>query len=464
MELLGLIAFPLAYGLLKRLPDRGATLSKILGVLLVSYALWLVGLAGLAPQSSFTVWGLVLVLALASGWLSWRRWPEMWEFLKRERWHLLAGEIIFLVFLLGWALIASQVPAINHTEKPMDFGFLNALMGASSYPPEDFWLAGHPVNYYHFGHLAMSGLTKLAGLPSNVSYNLAMALIPALVSTAVYGLLYNLIRLAGASRLKAVFFSLVAPLFVGLVSNLVGILHLAQARGLGGPAFWDWVGVKNLRASGGGDGFFPDQFNWWWLDTRVIDTVVDGRSLDYTITEFPFFSFLLGDLHAHVMALPFLALALGLLLNLLLSKEPPGLAWLRRNPWECAVLALSLGALGFVNTWDVPTFGVLFLAALLLAGLRRQEAGLGPALLGVAVVGLPVLAASVFLFLPFYLNLESQAAGIIPLREVSTRNPSTSCSSGVYSWPSPPPCSSGNYGACQLSDEGPTAFCPSPWR
>ena len=421
MELLGLIAFPLAYGLLKRLPDRGATLSKILGVLLVSYALWLVGLAGLAPQSSFTVWGLVLVLALASGWLAWRYWSEMWEFLKRERWHLLAGEIIFLVFLLGWALIAAQIPAINHTEKPMDFGFLNALMGASSYPPEDFWLAGHPVNYYHFGHLAMSGLTKLAGLPSNVSYNLAMALIPALVSMAVYGLLYNLIRLTGASRLKAVFFSLVAPLFVGLVSNLVGILHLAQARGWGGPAFWDWVGVKNLRASGGGDGFFPDQFNWWWLDTRVIDTVVNGRSLDYTITEFPFFSFLLGDLHAHVMALPFLALALGLLLNLLLTKEPPGLAWLRRNPWECAVLALSLGALGFVNTWDVPTFGVLFLAALLLAGLRRQEAGLGPALLGVAVVGLPVLAASVFLFLPFYLNLESQAAGIIPLREVSTR-------------------------------------------
>ena len=69
MELLSLIAFPLAYGLFKRLPDRGATLSKILGVLLVSYTLWLMGLAGLAPQSNFTVWGLVLVLALASGWL-----------------------------------------------------------------------------------------------------------------------------------------------------------------------------------------------------------------------------------------------------------------------------------------------------------------------------------------------------------------------------------------------------------
>ena len=418
---MGLVALPLAYGLFKRLPDRGATMSKVLGVLLISYALWLVGLVGLAPQSPYTVWGLVLILALASGCLAWRRRTALFEFLRRERWHLLTAEAVFLLVLIGWSLIAAQVPAINHTEKPMDFGFLNALIGASNYPPEDFWLAGHPVNYYHFGHLAISGLTKLAGLPSNVSYNLAMALIPALVSTAVYGLLYNLIRLAGASRIKSALFSLAAPLLVGMVSNLVGILHLAQTRGWGGPDFWNWVGIKDLRAIGGGGGFFPEQFNWWWRDTRVIDTVVNGRSLDYTITEFPFFSFLLGDLHAHVMALPFLALALGLLLNLLLTKAPPGLGWLRRNPWESAALALSLGALGFINTWDVPTFSVVFLAVLLLVGLRRKDAGLDSALIGVAVVGLPVLAASAILFLPFYLNLESQAAGIMPLREVSTR-------------------------------------------
>ena len=420
VELLSFAALPLAYSLFKRLPDRGATLSKVFGILLFSYALWLVGLAGLAPQSHATVWVLFLVLAAASGWLAWCKRHELWDFLKRERWHLLASEVVFVAVLIGWTLIAAQAPAINHTEKPMDFGFLNALIGASSYPPEDFWLASHPVNYYHFGHLTMSGLTILSGLPSNITYNLSMALVPALASVAVYGLLYNIIRLTGASRLKAGLFSLAAPVFVGLLSNLVGILHFFQTRGLGGHAFWDWIGIKDLRAIGGG-GFFPDQFNWWWRDTRVIDTVVNGRSLDYTITEFPFFSFLLGDLHAHVMALPFLALALGLLLNVLLSKSPPGLAWLRNNPWKCAALALSIGALGFINTWDIPTLGTFFLAALLLTGLRRKDAGLGSALLRATIVGLPVLAGAVALFLPFYLNLESQAAGIVPLREVSTR-------------------------------------------
>ena len=420
VELLSFASLPLAYRLFKRLPDRGATFSKVLGILLFSYALWLVGLAGLAPQSQATVWVLFLALAAASGWLAWRKRREMWGFLKRERWHLLASEAVFLAILVGWTLVAAQVPAINHTEKPMDFGFLNALVGASSYPPEDFWLAGHPVNYYHFGHLIMSGLTILSGLPSNITYNLAMALVPALASVAVYGLLYNIIRMAGASRLKGGLFSLAGPLFVGLISNLVGILHFFQTRGWGGSGFWEWIGIKDLRAMAG-SGFFPDQFNWWWRDTRVIDTVVNGRSLDYTITEFPFFSFLLGDLHAHVMALPFLALALGLLLNVLLSKSPPSFAWLRRNPWECAALSLSIGALGFINTWDIPTLSTLFIATLLLTGLRHKDAGLGSALLRAAIVGLPVLAAAVVLFLPFYLNLESQAAGIVPLREVSTR-------------------------------------------
>ncbi len=420
VELLGLLAFPLAHGLFKRLPDRGATFSKILGILLFSYLLWLVGLAGISPNSHVAVAVALFAIAAPSGWLAWRRRYELLKFVKGQKWHLLASEALFIAILIGWTLVAAQVPAINHTEKPMDFGFLNVLVHASSYPPEDFWLAGHPVNYYHFGHLAMSGLTILSGLPSNVTYNLAMPLIPALASIAVYGLIYNLIRLAGTSRLKAGLLALVGPVFVGMLSNLVGILHFIQARGWGDHNFWEWIGIKYLKVSHGG-GLFPEQFNWWWRDTRVIDTVVDGRSLDYTITEFPFFSFLLGDLHAHVMALPFVALALGLILNTLLTKDPPGLGWLRRNPWQSAALALSIGALGFINTWDIPTVGVLFLATLLLTGLQQRCAGLGTALLNASIVGVPILIAAVVLFLPFYLNLESQASGIVPLREVSTR-------------------------------------------
>ena len=66
IEILGVIAFPLTFFLLKRLPDRGATLSKVLGLLITSYLLWVLGLTGLVPYSRFTVIVVVLVIAVVS--------------------------------------------------------------------------------------------------------------------------------------------------------------------------------------------------------------------------------------------------------------------------------------------------------------------------------------------------------------------------------------------------------------
>jgi len=422
VEILGLIAFPLAYYVFKRLPDRGATLSKVFGLLLSTYLLWILGLTGLVSNSGFTLIGILLAITLVSALVLRRQFRQIGAFLWRERFHLLAGEAIFLGIFFMWVVIVAQVPAINHTEKPMDFGFLNAILRSESFPPEDMWLSGNSISYYYFGHLAMGGLTKLTGITSSVSYNLSVVLIPALVSIAAYGLVYNLIRLAGAGRGRAIFFALAAPVFIGLISNLVGVLDFVQARGWGSDGFWQWVSIKDLsRSTAAGASFFPQDFNWWWHSTRVIDTVQDGQSLDFTISEFPFFSFLLGDLHAHVMSLPFLVLSLSLSLNFLLSNEPPGLGWLWRNPWESLALALSLGALAFVNIWDIPVFAALFVGVLFIRALRHWGPNIGRAVLSSLAVGVPILVVAVLLFLPFYINLQSQASGILPLRDVSTR-------------------------------------------
>ncbi len=422
IEILGIVAFPLTYILLKRLPDRGATLSKVLGLLISSYLLWVLGLTGLVPYSGFTVIGVVLAIALISALALRSQLGEIRDFLWRERFHLLTAEAVFIAVFLMWAAVVAQVPAINHTEKPMDFGFLNALLRSQGFPPEDVWLSGNPVTYYHFGHLAMSGLTKLTGISSSVAYNLSVALVPALLAAASYGLVYNLVRLSGAARRGAMVFGLAAPVLIGLIGNLVGVLDFVQARGWGSDGFWQWVAIKDLTGSGAeGASFFPQQFNWWWHSTRVINTFANGQSLDFTITEFPFFSFLLGDLHAHVMALPFLVLSLSMSLNLLLSREPPGLGWLRRNPFESIALALSLGALAFINTWDIPVFSTLFVGVLFLLALKHWGPDFKRVVFQALVVALPILAVAVLLFLPFYLNLQSQASGILPLRDVSTR-------------------------------------------
>ena len=73
-------------------------------------------------------------------------------------------ELTFLVIFAFWALVISEVPAINHTEKPMDFGILNAVANADRFPPEDQWLSGHSIAYYYGGHYAAAMLSTLTGV------------------------------------------------------------------------------------------------------------------------------------------------------------------------------------------------------------------------------------------------------------------------------------------------------------
>ncbi len=440
LELLGLLAFPLAFVLFRRLPDRGFTLAKPLALLLFTYLFWLLGLSHVVPASRWTIAGILAAAVLPSGWLLWRRAAEVRHFLLAHWRMLLAAEAVFLGFLALWLFIVSQAPAINHTEQPMDFAFLNSILRSTRFPPEDPWLAGQPISYYYFGHLMMAFLVKLAGVSSNVGYNLAVASIPALTAAAAFGLLYNLVRLSGAGRVQAVAFGLLAPLLVTLIGNLEGVLEFVQVQGWGSQGFWEWAGIKGLSGglsgppTGGSGALFPSDSWWWWRATRVIDTLDGSRSLDYTITEFPFFSFFLGDLHAHVMALPFLLLALSQALNLFLWEDAPSPGWLLRRPWELALLALSLGALAFINAWDFPVLAAMLGAVVLVKGhAHRVQRAARPQVIGqatplltgalwdTAVVLLPVLAAAVILFLPFYLGLSSQAGGVLPVAGVSTR-------------------------------------------
>ena len=430
LEFLGVLGFPLAFALFSRLPDRGYSVAKVFALLLLGYLLWVFGLTQLIPNSLGTILVIILLGAAVAIWLAIRQRQSMLLFLRSEWRTLLIAEGLFLAFFLVWVGIVSEIPAISHTEKPMDFAFLNAVIRAEHFPPEDPWLAGHPISYYYFGHLIMASLTKLTTSAPAVGYNIAVALIPALVAAAAFGLLYNLIRLSGGSRRAGLGYGLIGPVLIVLIGNLEGVFELAHSQGWGGSGFWQWVGIKGLEGGAqAAGGFFPEG----WRATRVIDTLVDGQSLDYTITEFPFFSFLLGDLHPHVISLPFLLLFLSLALNLFLSSRKVGLDWLRRNPLEFGAIALALGSLSFINIWDFPTYAAL-LGLLLFAKSYGEswEDRLSPvappkldplslAARNTALMWIPMVAAAALLFLPFYLDFSSQAGGILPYTGPGTR-------------------------------------------
>ncbi len=421
VEFLGLIALPFTVVLFKKLPDRGYAFGKALSILFVSFLLWLAAYAHILPNSRWAIILIIAVLALGSLVLAIRRRHQIASFISQNRRVIIATEVIFLLSFVLLAVMRAYNPDILFGEKPMDFAFLNGILRSDYFPPNDPWLSGHSISYYYFGYLMMATLTKLTGIAPSVAFNLSLALIFALTTIGAFSIVYNLVKMSRGGMRAAIGFGLVAAGFLVILANLEGVLELFHAHGLGSDGFWEWVGIKGLDQPYNSAHWYPTDHWWWWRSTRVIDTLAYGASLDYTITEFPFFSFLFADLHPHLMALPFVLLNLAFCLEIFSAPAALGLAWLKRNWPKLLVFALCLGSLGFINTWDLPTYAFIFMVAALIAAYwARGKIDLG-LLRDVGIFTLALVGFALLFYLPYYIGLQTQVKGISYLGDVDTR-------------------------------------------
>ncbi|MBI2935279.1 MAG: hypothetical protein HYY31_00480, partial [Chloroflexi bacterium] len=367
----------------------------------------------------WTVLAMLLLLGGLSALLLRRRWREFRAYLWGHRYLLLVTEGVFLCVFLLWTAYRAYDPDISHTEQPMDFAFLNASASATFFPPEDPWLRGYGISYYYFAYVIMGLLTKLTGIPSQVTYNLSLSLVAAMASAGVFGLVVSVVGAAGARLRKAAAYGLVGVLLFGVVGNLEGLLELGRSLGVGSQEFWQGLGIKGLEGANASTAWHPQDGWWWWRATRVVDTVVDDRSLGYTIQEFPFFSSLLGDLHPHVVSVPFVLLFLAFAFQLLSGGEVGSWQGVRREGPLLMAMGLCLGALGFLNGWDLLPFLALALGLLGVKAYRDKPVARGGVVLAAGVI---VFFASVP-FLPYYLDLglEGQVSGVSPVTGPGTR-------------------------------------------
>ncbi|MBM3944343.1 MAG: hypothetical protein FJ317_02505 [SAR202 cluster bacterium] len=414
---ISLAAFPIAYYLFPRLKDRGYTVSRPLGLLIIGYLSWILSVAHILPAVRISAIFLLLAMGAASAWLFWRKRDEILAFVSRERRLLLATEAVFLVVFIGWAVYRAFDPYISHTEQPMDFAFLNASMRTFWGQPQDPWLSGHSVSYYYFGYWLMAGMAKLTGVQPAIAYNLSLALVPALAASAVFGLTFNLVSLAKGRWGIALASGLLAAILLAAAANLEGVLEFMRANGIGGAGFWEWVSIQDITtpAAQVSGTWHPTEFWWWWRATRLINTFDGGVGLDYTIAEFPVFSLILGDLHPHLMSLAFIPVFLAFCLQFFLSPLPRS-SDRRPQTWlPVLVLAFLLGALGFINAWDLPVFMLLLVG---LVGLKAFSVT-GRNLRSVVATGGPVVVAvlviAFLLYLPYWTGFRSQFSGLHPV-------------------------------------------------
>lgn len=382
--LLSFVAFPLAHRLLPGLPSRGVALCPPLGVLLVSYLAWLAASLHLAPFGRASLVGGAAVVAALSALSEVQTRGAAVRWLRRNGRVALWFVLILVAAFAVFAWVRGYRPEVRSTEKPMEIGFLESTLRTRWMPPADPWFAGGHINYYYFGFVEAAALSHLAGVTADTGFNLTNVTLFAFAVTGGCGLAYDLLARNGRERGAR---GRVRPLLTALVG---GLLLVVAGNAYAAVAFLrDPVVTLNE--------FFYDGVGW--KSTRVIVDVLGPKNDFPQITEFPAFSFLLGDNHPHVLALPLVLLALGVALSW--WGRPLG-GWRESVP-RLALTALALGVLYPTNAWDVPTYGLVIAGALLLRRPARWRRSLG-ALAGVVV-------AAYALFLPFHRGYVSPLGG-----------------------------------------------------
>ena len=369
---LGWLAFPILFSALPRLRDRGYGLARVLGLLLVAYLTWLAASLHLLPNTRGTILRMVLLLALVGGGVGWFKRRELHRFV-RARWRiLLLTEGLFALLYLAWVGVRLLHPDLWHPsmggEKPMDFAYLNAVIKSTWFPPYNPWFAGSYINYYYFGFVIVGTLIKLIGTVPAIGYNLAVPLLLALTGVGAFSVAYNLF---GGHKRGALLAGVMALVFAVVLGNL-GVVDLIVNAfvSLGGepfpstiPGFPEAVamfrGLWEVIAHGAK---LPLRIeSWYWHPTRIIPSETGNP-----IAEFPAFTFLYADLHAHMIAFPLTLLALALAVYWVRAPRPRWISLL--------IGGLVIGALRPTNTWDYPTYLVLGLAALAVGAWRSGRA------------------------------------------------------------------------------------------
>lgn len=447
VQLITVAALPLALRFFAALPDRGYAFARLLGILLTGYLFWIGYSVGLLRNDIGGAWLALAAVAAISIVVGRRSMRTQAAGLEHEESgaatvpesslpspsvrrlpslrYIVLVEALFLLAFATWAWVRAHDPAADHTEQPMDLMFMHSIRASLTYPPQDAWLAGYPISYYYFGYWLFNLIGLMAGQSAGVTYNLAQAVWFGLLLTGAFGVAYNLVAAAERRFGASAAGGLIGALLVGLAANLQGLLEWLHANGVDVSALANLLGVRGFPAEAQvTHNWFVDFGWWWWRSSRVLaDVSLRGDHIE-VIDEFPAFSYILGDNHPHLAAMPFAILAIAVALTIFLapssivqhgaeSRLRRAVAWFPLGWGGLVLTAIVTGALLFLNTWDYPPYWLLSVFAVGVA-LRQRGDSLGSVIGLTAAFGVALVAAGFVLFLPYFLTAQSQAGGLIP--------------------------------------------------
>ncbi|MGV8039327.1 MAG: DUF2298 domain-containing protein [Thermoanaerobaculaceae bacterium] len=347
----------MAYGAVRRLgTGAGAAwaVARVAGLVVQAYVAWLAGNLGLASW-----WWVGLAPVAVLVWWGLGEW-------KGTSWrHLAEPELVGIGAFLVLAYLRLPTMAVTATEKPMDLAILNTLLRPGTFPPTDPWLSGFDLPYYYWGFMPWALPAKLSGLAPDVVFNLLVPTLAMVSAQAAWAL----------------------------------------ARGLGGS--------RRTGIMAAGLVVFTGTIAGWrqWLsgvDLVGLDLWSASRQITGTITEFPLFTFHLGDLHPHLLSVPLMLVAVFCGRALGAHRKQPPLPLL-------GLTVLVFGAAAAANPWcALPTGLAVLLAAVAdereLVGLRGGGSKLWGAVAAVGILGWVLYSP---FWLRFHPHTEASPLGLV---------------------------------------------------
>ena len=443
----GILAFPLMFSLFPNMADGGYGFGKLAALLMIAWLAWALSSLKIPLWSQGGLLVSLGAMSLLSLTVGWRNREELRQFL-RDRWKQLAWMEVLAIAAFGLMLLVRlSNPDLWHYgkggEKPMDFAYLNGVLRSTTFPPIDPWYAGGYINYYYFGFVLLGSPALLLGITPGFAYNLIIPSVFMMAGMGAFCVAFNLLARwrRGSPWLAGVMALLLCVVLGNLDTVRVlgnGITRLGgyeEPPGLAAFLVEEYTDIHNeaptsearaelaagatpfdslryeishslslaasmLRGAGqviAGESLPIGHDRWYWGPTRVLAETpgVGGNA----INEMPYFTFLYGDLHAHMVNMPLNLLAMLFVFNEWTQAERD-----RRRLERFLALglgAMTVGLMQATNTWDWPTMTGFAILGLGYAWQRRWRHTFRPVhdirLYGAALIMLVVLAAAAVL-------------------------------------------------------------------
>ncbi len=338
MVVLGLVFLPIANFIFPKTLDKGYAFAKTIGLIVLSYVFMTLGVMRLLPYGRMQIFFVLLAFAfvlhrkkiISREGFSFPKFLK--DNLKTIKWALFI-EILFFVSLVTWTIVRGQEPNIRGLEKFMDYGFMQSISRTTYMPPLDMWYSadietrpkGYFINYYYFGHLSGSLLTKLTDVPPEAGYNLILANLFALGMTMSFSIVVNILHffqsfVFEAKKVLTDKKIAILGMLGAFLVNCAGNWHLIYIFTKGYPnesPVPPWTVLPDLRAQFAViSSRFPDllgalgEYSKYWYPNAT-------RFIPNTIHEFPSYSYVVADLHGHVFDIPFVLFSIGVVLFVL---------------------------------------------------------------------------------------------------------------------------------------------------